>query len=124
MEKTASNVNHENTNFCKSPAEGIEKFFESLERFPFQKYKQVDHFITIAQQNNHLLIMVGVVCVMFHASLQYRFNYSPLQAQKITYVSKNHGKFRWQYIFPGYLVNKKLIINIKESQSKRKNLTK
>lgn len=103
-----------------SPSQGLENLLPKLKGFPYHKYTAVCSFIAIAQQNNHLLIIVAFVCFVTRIALKANLNYADLN-MKDKYSNKNFGKFCYQYILPGYLINKKLIKNILKTQLKNTN---
>ena len=117
-EPKISNTN-KTPNFPQAPADLIENFITKLEGFPLQSYENVAYFIAVAQQNNHLLIIIGVICFIVRLSLKARLKCSYLRNQP--YKAKKFGKFRYEYIYPGYLVTNTFIRNMAKLQSKNEN---
>ena len=119
LQTTTSNASKITTHFFKPPADTIEEFLVSLPGFPLKAYQQVSSFIILGQNNNHLLIIFGVVIFLIRVNLQSKFDCQILE-NKI-YRNKPFGRFRWEYIFSGYLVNIQFIESVYNSQRKDAN---
>ena len=105
-------------NLWPAPAQKLEEALASFEGFPHERYRAICTFIAVAQQNNHLLIIIGIVCFTIRIALNSQLNYRGLQNK---YPKKKFGKFRYQYILPGYLINDRLMKNIVKAQLNDKN---
>ena len=116
LQTATSNASKITTHFFKPPADTIEEFLVSLPGFPLKAYQQVSSFIILGQNNNHLLIIFGVVIFLIRVNLQSKLNCQILE--KNIYINKSFGRFRWEYIFSGYLVNNKFIESVYNSQRK------